>query len=125
MNDRGGIVLVEDRDVEFRSSSIDPPGVAEWQITTYDADAGLYRQWVFDSDGYRHEAVGRWNAVTSTRRWDGRVDGASFVIDDHWVSRDRSSGPSRARPRMAASFGGSRASSRVSDRERHRCPSVR
>jgi hypothetical protein len=78
-----------DRYVEFRSASIDPPGVVELQVMTYDAEAGLYRQWVFDSEGYRHEAVGRWNAATSTLRWEGRVDGVSIVIDDHWVSRDR------------------------------------
>jgi hypothetical protein len=78
-----------DRYVEFRSSSIDPPGVVELQVMTYDAHADLYRQWVFDSEGYRHEAVGRWNAATSTLRWEGRADGVSFVIDDRWVSRDR------------------------------------
>jgi hypothetical protein len=78
-----------DRYVEFRSTSIDPPDVVELQVMTYDAEAGLYRQWVFDSEGYRHEAVGRWNAATSTLRWEGRVAGVSFVIDDRWVSRDR------------------------------------
>lgn len=80
---------LEGRYVEFRTSSIDPPGQAELQIMTYDPDAGVYRQWVFDSDGYRHEAVGRWDPATSTLRWEGQVDGATFVIDDHWVSRDR------------------------------------
>jgi hypothetical protein len=80
---------LEDRYFEFRSSSIEPPGVAELQIMTYDPEARLYRQWVFDSDGYRHEAVGRWHPATSTLRWEGEVDGARFVIDDHWVSHDR------------------------------------
>ena len=77
------------RDVEFQTSSIDPPGLSELQIMTYDREAGLYSQWVSDSDGYRHEALGRWNATTSTLTWHGHVDGVRFVIDDHWVSRDR------------------------------------
>jgi hypothetical protein len=80
---------LEGRYVEFRTSSIDPPGQAELQVMTYSPEAGLYHQWVFDSDGYRHEATGRWNSATSTLRWEGKVDGATFVIDDHWVSRDR------------------------------------
>jgi hypothetical protein len=75
--------------VEFRTSSIEPPGTSELQIMSYDAAAGIYRQWVFDSDGYRHEALGRWNAATSTLRWEGEADGARLVIDDHWVSPDR------------------------------------
>jgi hypothetical protein len=54
---------------------------------TYDPEAGRYRQWVFDSDGYWHEAVGRWDPGTSTLRWEGQVDGAT-AIDDHWVSPD-------------------------------------
>jgi len=80
---------LENRYVEFRTSSIDPPGVAELQVMTYDAQAGAYRQWVFDSDGYRHEARGRWNAATSTLRWEGEANGAKLAIDDHWVSPDR------------------------------------
>lgn len=77
------------RDVEFRTSSIDPPGLSEVQIMTYDRGADAYRQQVSDSDGYRHEALGRWNATTSTLTWHGHVDGVRFVIDDRWVSRDR------------------------------------
>ena len=84
-----GHATLEGRYVEFRTSSIDPPGVSERQIMTYDAEAGVYRQWVFDSDGYRHEATGRWNAATSTLRWEGEAAGARLVIDDHWVSPDR------------------------------------
>ncbi len=75
--------------VEFRTSSIEPPGTSELQIMSYDAAAGIYRQWVFDSDGYRHEARGRWNAATSTLRWEDEADEARLVIDDHWVSPDR------------------------------------
>ena len=48
---------LEGRFVEFRSQSI-PPGEADLQIMTYDAVAELYRQWVFSSDGYRHDATG-------------------------------------------------------------------
>lgn len=80
---------LEGRYVEFRTSSIEPPGQAELQIMTYDPAGRVYRQWVFDSDGYRHEAVGRWDPATATLRWEGSVDGTRFVIDDHWVSRDR------------------------------------
>jgi hypothetical protein len=80
---------LEGRYFEFRTSSIDPPGVGELQMMTYDAEARVYRQWVFDSDGYRHEAVGRWSPATSTLRWEGRVGGVGFVIDDRWVSPDR------------------------------------
>jgi hypothetical protein len=42
-----------------------------------------------DSDGYRHEALGRWDTATSTLTWHGHVDGIGFVIDDRWISRDR------------------------------------
>lgn len=80
---------LEGRYVEFRTSSIEPAGQAELQIMTYDPEARVYRQWVFDSDGYRHDALGQWDPATSTLRWKGQVDGASIVIDDHWVSRDR------------------------------------
>jgi len=80
---------LEGRYVEFRTTSVDPPGATELQIMTYDAAAGIYRQWVFDSDGYRHELSGRWDPATSTLRWEGDVDGARVVIDDRWVSRDR------------------------------------
>jgi hypothetical protein len=81
---------LEDRYFEFRSTSITPPGEAELQIMTYDADANRYLQWVFDSDGYRHEAVGRWDPTSTTITWEGQAaDGSSFVIRDHWVSRDR------------------------------------
>ena len=80
---------LEGRYVEFRTSSLDPPGNAELQIMTYDPEARIYRQWVFDSEGYRHEALGRWDPATSTLRWEGRVDGATIVIDDRWVSADR------------------------------------
>jgi hypothetical protein len=80
---------LEGRYVEFRTVTTDPPGEAELQIMTYDDAASVYRQWVFGSDGYRHEAVGRWDAATSTLRWEGTRDGALFVIDDRWVSPDR------------------------------------
>jgi Protein of unknown function (DUF1579) len=80
---------LEGRYVEFRTTSVDPPGAAELQIMTYDAATGIYRQWVFDSDGYRHELSGRWDPATSTLRWEGDVDGARVVIDDRWVSRGR------------------------------------
>ena len=80
---------LEGRYVEFRTSSVDPPGAAELQVMTYDRNADVYRQWVFDSDGYRHEARGRWNPATSTLRWEAEAGGMKIVIDDRWVSRDR------------------------------------
>src|SRR5688572_18333390 len=79
--------LILDGYVEFRTTSIDPPGVTELQVMTYDPQARVYRQWVSDSDGYRHEAVGRWHPATSTLRWEGQAAGATFVIDDRWVAR--------------------------------------
>ena len=84
-----GSRTLEGRYVEFRTSGVEPAGVAELQVMTYDSRDRLYRQWVFDSDGYRHEARGRWNAATSTLRWEGNSGGAKFVIDDRWVSPDR------------------------------------
>jgi hypothetical protein len=79
---------LEGRWFEFRTETV-PAGDAELQIMTYDAAAGLYRQWVFASDGYHHQADGRWDAATSTLRWTGKAGDASLVIDDHWVSPDR------------------------------------
>ncbi len=73
---------------EFRTETI-PPGESDLQVMTYDADAGVYRQWVFSSDGYRHEATGQWNRATNTLRWTGRSGDGTFVIDDHWASPDR------------------------------------
>ena len=84
-----GRVTLDGRFVEFRTSSIDPPGLNELQLMAYDAEAGVYRQWVSDSDGYRHEAVGRWNHATSTLTWRGQAGGATVVIEDRWVSGDR------------------------------------
>ena len=79
---------LEDRYFEFRSVTI-PPDQAELQIMTYDDEAGVYRQWVFSSDGYSHEASGQWDPATSTLRWEGKSGKSSFVIDDHWASQDR------------------------------------
>ena len=79
---------LEGRYVEFRTASI-PPGQSDLQIMTYDVARGRYRQWLFDADGYRHEAEGQWDPATSTLRWRGQVDGATFAIDDRWVSPDR------------------------------------
>jgi hypothetical protein len=73
---------------EFRSETI-PPENAELQIMNYDEVDGVYRQWVLSSDGYTHEATGRWDATTSTLRWEGKSGDNTFVIDDHWASPDR------------------------------------
>jgi hypothetical protein len=73
---------------EFRAETL-PPGQADLQVMTFDTEAGVYRQWVFSSDGYRHEATGTWNAATNTLRWTGKSGDTSFVILDHWVSADR------------------------------------
>ncbi|MEX2113739.1 MAG: DUF1579 family protein [Pirellulales bacterium] len=73
---------------EFRTQTI-PAGESDLQVMTYDAAAGVYRQWVFSSDGYRHEATGQWNDATSTLRWSGRSGDNTFVIDDQWATPDR------------------------------------
>jgi hypothetical protein len=73
---------------EFRTETI-PPGESDLQIMTYDAPANVYRQWVFSSDGYRHEATGQWNAATHTMTWTGETAAGTFVIDDHWATPDR------------------------------------
>jgi len=73
---------------EFRSESI-PPGDADLQIMTYDEPNKLYRQWVFSSDGYQHEATGTWDPATATIRWTGKTADSTFVILDRWLSPDR------------------------------------
>jgi hypothetical protein len=65
------------------------PGESELQVMTYDADQHAYRQWVFSSDGYHHEATGTWNPATSTLRWTGKSGDNSFVIDDRFVGSDK------------------------------------
>ncbi len=79
---------LEGRYFEFRTKSI-PAGQADLQVMTYDVEAGVYRQWVFDSDGYHHEAEGQWNPARSTLRWKGKTADTSFVIEDCWISPDR------------------------------------
>jgi hypothetical protein len=73
---------------EFRTQSI-PPGQADLQVMTYDDKAGVYRQWLFDAEGYRHEAEGHWDAGRSTLRWKEKNADDPFVIEDHWISPDR------------------------------------
>lgn len=79
---------LEGRYYEFRTHTV-PRGDAELQIMTYDEAHGVYRQWVFSSDGYTHQAEGTWDSATSTLRWSGEADGTSFVILDHFVSPER------------------------------------
>jgi hypothetical protein len=73
---------------EFRSETV-PARESELQIMTYDAGEACYRQWVFSSDGYRHEAIGIWNPATATLRWEGRTAAGSFVIHDCWTSENQ------------------------------------
>lgn len=73
---------------EFRTQTV-PPGPADLQVMTYDVKAGVYRQWLFDSEGYRHEAEGQWDAASSTLRWSGKTTDSRFVIVDRWISPDR------------------------------------
>ena len=47
------------------------------------------RQWVFDADGYWHEATGSFDPATATLTWRGEKDGATLVIVDHWLAPDR------------------------------------
>lgn len=74
--------------LEFRTAST-PPGAADLQIMTWDADAHVFRQWVFDADGYFHTAVGTFEPALSVLTWRGEKDGVSFVIEDHWTTPDR------------------------------------
>lgn len=73
---------------EFRTETI-PAGESDLQVMTFDEELGVFQQWVFSSDGYRHEATGTWNAATSTLEWKGTSPAGSFVIQDHWTNRDR------------------------------------
>jgi hypothetical protein len=77
-----------DRYFEFRAETV-PPGDSDLQVMTYDDAARVYRQWVFSSDGYHHEATGAWDAKTSTMTWQGKTDVGGFVIEDHWVAEDQ------------------------------------
>jgi hypothetical protein len=74
--------------LEFRTAST-PPGAADMQIMTWDADARAYRQWVFDADGYWHTAAGAFDATVGVLTWRGEKDGVPFVIEDRWISPDR------------------------------------
>lgn len=73
---------------EFRSESV-PAGESDLQVITYDMEAGVYRQWVFGSDGYTHQAEGKWYPMHKVLRWTGKSGDESFVIDDQWLSADR------------------------------------
>jgi len=73
---------------EFRAETV-PPSDSDLQVMTYDEAARVYRQWVFSSDGYRHEATGVWDSTTSTMTWRDKSDGGEFVIEDRWRSADR------------------------------------
>ncbi len=81
------ITTLGGRYYEFRTDTPDignEPGDSELQVMTYDAEQKLFRQWVFSSDGYQHEATGTWNPVTSTLRWTGTSGANTFVIDDRF-----------------------------------------
>jgi hypothetical protein len=83
-----GTRTLEGRWLEFRTASV-PPGRADLQVMTWDEGAKVYRQWVFDGDGYWHTAEGRWDAAASTLTWQGEKDGISVVIRDRWIDADR------------------------------------
>ncbi len=80
--------ILDGRFVEFRTQTV-PPGQLEIQIMTYDVEAGVYRQWVFDAQGYTHEAEGEWDPETTTLIWSGQNAAGPFVIDDRWVTPRR------------------------------------
>ncbi len=82
------ITTLGGRYYEFRTETI-PPGESELQVMTYDANHRVFRQWVFSSDGYHHEAVGAWDPATTTLRWKGTSGDGTFVIDDRFVAPDR------------------------------------
>ncbi|MEW6269115.1 MAG: DUF1579 family protein [Thermodesulfobacteriota bacterium] len=83
-----GTRILQDRWVEFRTASV-PPGEADLQVMTWDERVGVYRQWVFDADGYWHVAEGRWDPATATLTWRGEKDGAAIVVTDRWLDADR------------------------------------
>ncbi|MBY0276104.1 hypothetical protein K2Z84_12230 [Candidatus Binatia bacterium] len=83
-----GMPTLGGRWIEFRAAST-PPGEADLQILTWDAGARLYRQWLFDADGSWHAAVGTFDPARETLIWRGDKDGASFVIEDRWLSPER------------------------------------
>ncbi|WP_157817856.1 DUF1579 family protein [Candidatus Thiodictyon syntrophicum] len=83
-----GQPTLDGRYVEFRTHSI-PAGRSDLQVMTYDVEAGVYRQWLFDSEGYRHEAQGHWDPRGAILRWQGKTADSAFVIEDRWVSPDR------------------------------------
>ncbi|MGD9765629.1 MAG: hypothetical protein AB7V27_18180 [Candidatus Binatia bacterium] len=76
------------RYLEFRSASV-PAAYEELQVMTYEPTPGGFRQWVFDSDGYRHAAEGVWDAGAQRLVWQGSDRAGRFIIQDHWVSPDR------------------------------------
>lgn len=84
----GGTPTLGGRWLEFRTAST-PPGAADLQIMTWDADAHVFRQWVFDADGYFHTAIGTFDPTLTLLTWRGDKDGVSFVIEDRWTSPDR------------------------------------
>lgn len=79
---------MEGRFVEFRSRT-DPPGESDLQVMTWDEEARVFRQWLFDSSGYRHEASGQWIPATTTLHWEGSGDGTTFVIPDRFMPDGR------------------------------------
>lgn len=83
-----GMPTLGGRWIEFRSAST-PPGEADLQILTWDAEARLYRQWLFDADGSWQSAVGTFDPARETLTWRGEKDGVPFMIDDRWISSDR------------------------------------
>jgi len=83
-----GRPTLDGRYVEFRTHSI-PAGPSDLQVMTYDVEAGVYRQWLFDSEGYRHEAQGHWDPRGAILRWQGKTADSVFVIKDCWISPDR------------------------------------
>jgi hypothetical protein len=83
-----GMPTLGGRWLEFRTAST-PAGAADLQIMTWDADARVYRQWLFDADGYWHTAIGTFEPALATLTWRGEKDGVPFVIEDRWASPDR------------------------------------
>ena len=83
-----GREILDGRYVEFRSRTLDGRN-SDLQIMTYDPKSASYRQWVFDADGYHHEATGHWDAASSTLTWKGEKGDALFSITDHWTSANR------------------------------------
>jgi uncharacterized protein involved in copper resistance len=58
------------------------------ELVTWDAEAGVFRAWYFDSDGIRSEGAGSYDEKTKTLTWDFTLAGVAAVVKWKFVSDD-------------------------------------